>query len=93
MASTGIKLSDMKYIKMMLSVVGIFTVCWSPYMAIFTVKLFTDLNIYPEVIAMSSVPVTVNYGMNFFIYVVKDTKIMNAIRDILQKKRNGVQNM
>lgn len=60
--STAISMSEMKYIKMLLSVLGIFTVCWIPYNILCASNLFTDLNLNPEFFSLSGVPLRLNSG-------------------------------
>lgn len=76
--------SDMKLIKLMGSVVGVFAICWLPHNFITAVDAITGSHITHQYGRYINVVAIANSGMNFFIYAVKDTTFRLAFIKILR---------
>lgn len=89
----AIRSSDLRMVKMMFSVMGLLTVCVMPHMMITLADVIFDISFASTIEIYTGILVSLNSGMNFFIYVTKDKAFRKAIKDILCCKGTRTQNV
>lgn len=78
--------SDLNFIKVMLSVVGVSTFCWMPLGTISIVNMCVHTHYGTLAARYLSTLIYVNSAVNFFIYAAKDKKFRCAYKKLLCRK-------
>lgn len=79
--------SDMKLVKLMFSVMGIFSSLWIPISVLSAVDAISGSKFISDYGSIAHFLAVANSGLNFFIYIAKNNEFRNAIRKLLTIRR------
>lgn len=88
--NTGLhfKRSDLKLVKLMFSVLGIFSLCFVPHMVVFFTDVVANTKFLSSVGSYTGALSMTNSSMNFFIYTIKDSAFRKAIKNLICCREN-----
>ena len=80
---------DFQKLKMMVTIFGVFIICWGPYAVILTTLWFYDTHTLRFARKCALIPGVINSALNWIIYGYQNKEFRTAFKEIVKCERNS----